>query len=77
MTLRELFDAGYALYGMHWQRALGRALGVNERTVRWWLQRDDGSRLPANLAERLNAIFEARIHELQSARAKLKIRDAA
>lgn len=77
MTLRELFEAGYALHGMHWQRALARSLGVNERTVRWWLQVDDGSRLPGDLAERLNALFEARIHELQSARAKLEIRDAA
>lgn len=77
MTLRDLFDAGYALYGMHWQRALGRALGVNERTVRWWLQRDDGSRLPADLATRLDAVMAQRIGELSAARAKLEIRDAA
>lgn len=77
MTLAELFDAAVALYGERWQRSLARALGHNERTVRWWLEADDGHRLPRDLATRLDAIMAGRIAEISKARAKLKIREVA
>ena len=32
----RLSAAGRALYGQHWQSALARDLGVNDRTVRRW-----------------------------------------
>lgn len=41
MTDRELFDAALAAAGS--QRALARALGANDRTVRFWV----AGRLPA------------------------------
>lgn len=39
-TLRE---AGEALYGVHYVRPLADALGVSERTMRYW---HDGTREP-------------------------------
>lgn len=39
-TLRE---AGEALYGIHYVRPLAEALGVSERTMRYW---HDGTREP-------------------------------
>lgn len=36
MTPAELETAAVALYGRRWKAPLARALGLNERTVRYW-----------------------------------------
>jgi hypothetical protein len=35
-TPPPLAEIGEALYGDRWQRSMARALGVSERTVRYW-----------------------------------------
>ena len=47
MTPDLLRDAGEALYGPLWQSELARALGVNGRTVRRWMAKDNA--IPAGV----------------------------
>jgi len=43
MTPPLICRVGEALYGPHWVRPLASALGVSERTMRYW---QDGTREP-------------------------------
>jgi plasmid maintenance system antidote protein VapI len=70
MTLEQLYNAGYALYGEHWQKPLAHALGIRERTVYHWLGERNG--MPGDLAARIDAVFGHRIDELRDAREKLR-----
>lgn len=61
----DLPRIGAALYGSRWQSELARALGVNNRLVRHWT---DGTRpQPADLPQRLAALAERRVKEIQEA----------
>ena len=69
MKPEHLYNAGAALYGQRWQRALAVELGVSEAAVRFWVQ---GTRtMPQNLRDRVAALLAERIRELQFAKAKL------
>ncbi len=70
MTIDDLRNVGEALFGPRWQRELGRAIGTNDRTVRYWVS---GERQPpADLGERIDAVLISRITELVAARSDLK-----
>jgi DNA-binding XRE family transcriptional regulator len=63
METDELHTAGEALFGDQWQRALARAIGVNERTMRRWAA---GGKTPDWLPEKLAALADAKIEKLRS-----------
>lgn len=54
----RLRAAGEALYGALWQRALSRALDVNERRVRAWAARE--TRIPPTLWGDLYKLLETK-----------------
>lgn len=62
MTPDLLRQAGEALFGPHWQSALGRELGVADRTVRRWVAGD--AAMPAGVRDDLIRLLQARGAEL-------------
>jgi DNA-binding transcriptional regulator YdaS (Cro superfamily) len=71
MTPERFYNAGAALYGLRWQRAMAGRLGVSESLVRFWVA---GARtMPCDLAERLDALFAERLAELEAARRAFQV----
>lgn len=70
MTLTDLRNVGEACFGPRWQQPLARAIGCQERLVRFWVAGDRP--LPGNLAERLDAMLISRITALMAARRALQ-----
>lgn len=56
-TLRA---AGECLHGTHWQVPLARQLGINDRTVRGWVQDNPRSAIPDSIAGELVALLKQR-----------------
>lgn len=65
MTPELLTAIGQVLFGNPWQSQLARALGVNDRTVRGWLQERRG--MPSGLAGDLRWLCLGRQRELAEA----------
>ena len=59
-TLREV---GEALYGPSWQTPMADALGVTDRTVRYWA---GGKDIPAGVWKDLAALCLSRKHQLEA-----------
>lgn len=60
---------GQALFGPHWVRPLAEALGVSERTMRYW---HDGTREPpAGIYREASAMITARRAELAALKAEI------
>lgn len=60
---------GEALYGPHWVRPLAAALGVSERTMRYW---QDGTREPPpGIYRELSAMATTRRAELSALKAEI------
>lgn len=58
MTPDDLADAGRLLYGERWRSALARDIRVADRTLDRWMA--GTSPMPADLAENLRALLDAR-----------------
>ncbi len=58
----RLRAAGQALYGALWQRALSRALDVNERRVRAWAARE--TRIPPTIWDDLHRLLTKKAHDV-------------
>jgi transcriptional regulator with XRE-family HTH domain len=67
MTKGELVQAGRLLYGTRWQTALGRALGVSDRTVRRWASGEQHVPVPA--AEAIKALADNAARQTRGRRA--------
>jgi hypothetical protein len=65
-TLREI---GEALYGPNWQTPLSVALGVSDRTVRYWTE---GRHIPAGVWDDLAKLCEQRARAILKWGARLK-----
>jgi DNA-binding transcriptional regulator YdaS (Cro superfamily) len=70
MTPDDLRNVAEAVFGPRWQRELGRAIGTNDRTVRYWVSGE--RQLPADLAERIDAAIISQITALVAARRDLQ-----
>ena len=57
----DLHTVGRALYGRAWQRDLAQALGVSERTVRYWAA---GRPIPAGAWGDMARVAEAKAADL-------------
>lgn len=64
MELEKLERAGRALYGPFWQCEIARSLGVNQRTVRRYLEKPDAP-IPEHYRAPLVELCAARIGALQ------------
>ena len=69
MSADLLHEAGAILYGPRWQSEIARDLGVNDRTVRRWL--DGSSRVPDGIWPELHTLLKARGMAMASVRRKL------
>ena len=70
MTPDDLRNVGEAAYGPRWQRELARDLSIGDRLVRRWVAGDRP--MPADLADRLDAVVIARITVLVRTRRGLQ-----
>jgi DNA-binding transcriptional regulator YiaG len=60
---RALFArVGETLYGPQWQCEVARALGVSDRSVRYWVA---GRRIPDGIWQDMLPLFGAKISELR------------
>jgi len=64
-----LCEVGEALYGPLWQNPLAEALGVGDRTVRYWASGDRA--VPAGVWQDIGALCRARADALQAWAARL------
>jgi DNA-binding transcriptional regulator YiaG len=70
MTGNSLLQrAGEALYGLQWQSALARDLGISDRTMRRWAA---GDSIPEGVSADLTALCKARIERLRETIAALR-----
>ncbi|MCG7412051.1 helix-turn-helix domain-containing protein [Moraxella nonliquefaciens] len=63
ITKDLLIKVGQALYGTQWQSDLARALDVDSRRVRQWL--NDERPIPEWLSSELNALLTKNINDCQ------------
>ena len=80
-----LIEAGEALYGDQWQRALARALGplhpqgprerIDDRLVRRWAAQEQGRDVPEWVLGALRSTAESRASELQDLLQRLPPKD--
>jgi len=61
LTTAELERAGIALFGQQWQSDIARALDVNPRRVREWIERDS---VPEWVRGEVGALVDIRSREL-------------
>ena len=66
MDAERLAECGRALFGAQWQSDMGRALQVNDRTVRRWLK---GERpIPDRVSADVNGLLASRMAEIERLR---------
>lgn len=70
MDNRELLThCGQALYGDSWKKSLAEALGVNDRTVRYWLA---GREMRPKVWEDVRALLDERAARCQETAALIE-----
>lgn len=70
LSVKQLSQAGQALFGDRWKRPLSRFLGKDQRTVHRWL--DGTHAIPAEIAPVIYAELLLRENQAHSARAMLR-----
>lgn len=71
LTTDQLTAIGQALYGTQWQSDLARALDVNSRRVRQWL--NDERPIPEWLSNELMGLLDKNIDECQRLQMELSM----